>query len=267
MKKSSLTLVLAMGLLASNAALATSTFDLSRNDPASGACSQIGSNSGIGNSYDCSAMVPGFGDELTITAYSTTGSGSKFAAAKLGDYNSSGFGVTGNGENTGSPQHSMDNNGKLDLILFKFDSSIALSSIQAGWFSGDSDMSVLAYTGVGNAVSDLTGATQASLLSTGWSLVGNYYNNGTSERSVNGTGISSSYWIVSAFSNFSNATYSGNDYIKLKKVKGTFTCANSSDPSCNPSTGVSEPATLALAGLALLGVAGSRRRLAKGATA
>ena len=255
------TSVLVGATLMASSALATSTFNLSRNDPASGACSQVGSNSGIGNSYDCSAMVPGFGDELNITAYSTTGSGSKFAAAKLGDYNSSGFGVTGNGENTGSPQHSMDNNGKLDLILFKFDSSIALSSIQAGWFSGDSDMSVLAYTGVGNAVSDLTGATQGSLLSTGWSLVGNYADSGTSERAINSGAISSSYWIVSAYSNsFGNNWTTGNDYIKFKQIKGTFTCTNSNDSGCNPSTGVSEPATLALAGLALLGVVGSRRR-------
>jgi len=261
-------LTLTAALLVSSAAMATSTFELYRNDPAAGACSQVGSNSGMGNSYDCSALVPGFGDELNIKAYSNSGSGSRFAAARLNDYDPSGFGVTTVNESTGSPQHAMDNNGNLELILFSFDSSIALTSLKAGWWHTDSDVSVLAYTGAGNAVTDLTSSTAANLLSTGWSLVGNYSDIGTTTRSINSGAISSSYWIVSAYSNTfgSNNWTMGNDYIKLQVVSGNFTCVNSNDPSCSPpSTGVSEPASLALAGLALLGVVGSRRRKVVGA--
>lgn len=257
--------VVTAALVVSTAAMATSTFELYRNDPSAGACSQVssGNGSGMGNSYDCSAVVPGFGDELNLKAYSNSGSGSTFAAARLNDYDPSGFGVSTAGETTSSPQHSMDNNGNLELMLFQFDSSIALSSIKAGWFSGDSDVSVLAYTGVGNAVTDLTNATKGSLLSTGWSLVGNYLNIDTNTTDINAAAISSSYWIVAAYSDSFAGTsgYEGNDYIKLQKVSGNFTCVNSNDPSCSPpSTGVSEPASLALAGLALLGVVGSRRR-------
>src|SRR3569623_174591 len=81
-------------------------------------------------------------------------------------------GTSGRDTNEGSsPEHAIDNNGRVDSILFSFTDKVNLTSFSAGWVSTDSDFSVLAYTGAGNPAT-LAGQSYAGLQSNGWSLNG-----------------------------------------------------------------------------------------------
>ncbi len=234
------------------AGVAPSAFALSTwNFSTSGPCAQSGS--GFGNSWSCTASI-GPGPAVTATAWSTTGnSGTSFAAANAAQYGTSGFGVrnTVEGLSASSPNHSMDNSGQTDLLSLKFASSVKLDSLKLGWYSNDSDVSVLAYTSASPPPSSIAGKTVTNLLSNGWSLVANLSNVGSSSPTFNAGGTSSSWWLISAY----NSGYDGSaaldgtsDYVKL------FSVSNSTPGK------VPEPGSLALVGLAACAAVGLRRR-------
>jgi hypothetical protein len=210
-------------------------------------------------------------------AYSSTAG---FAQSTLGYYSGSGFGVTAPGGDSQSPNHALDNYGYQDLILLKFDTAVNLTQVKLGWWQYDSDITVLAYTGSTtgvDAASTIAGKTAASLKSAnGWSLVNSYADVGNNANStVNlSTSLTSSWWIITAYNSQlgGNATgadgstsgltrgtgttsYAGYDFVKLFSVAGNKPSGGGSNNGNVP-----EPASLALASVALLGLVGVRRR-------
>lgn len=207
------------------------------------------------------------GPDVTIRGIRGTGGGS-LGYAPVKTWN--GLGVAGDG---GSPEHSTDNSGSYEAIALQFAASIALTEVSIGWYSNDSDLSVLAYTGAGTPT---VGGTWAGLTGPGggWTLLGHYANvhnqpsDTTSLRNdavTRGTPISSSYWLIAAYNPLvgSGPRFNGGglgtgalDFMKIDGVGG-FT----------PRTDVPEPAVWTLVAAGLLGMAAKRRAVKRAGTA
>lgn len=219
----------------------------------------------------------------------------KWATAPLTHFSGNGQGMYSGGD-ANSPYHALDNNQNTEAVLLSFSASTVLNSIGLGYTATTPgttaeigcrnnstgalttttgscaagttnlgttvDISLFRWTG--NNAPTLVGA--AGTMGGSWELVGNYgdmvKDTSNPYNLVNSAGKTSSWWLISAYNTgFTQSAgaenrgtlSNGNDYFKLYSVAGTV----------SPTSKVSEPATLALTGVALVGVAGLRRRKAK----
>lgn len=229
-------------------------------DFSSGCTQEAYKKNDYGNSYGCSAGAAN--PALTATAWSRIGNGNTtFQTANIAQFGGAGFGVRNRIETlaASSPQHGMDGNSNLDLIALAFSDDVTLSEVSLGWMYTDSDISVLRYAGTGTPV--INGKSISKLYAGGWELVGSYANLATgTPKSINPLGLESSWWLISAYSLGYGASgtglNSGNDYVKLRSVGGTF----QPPPPPPPPVHVPEPGSAALFGAAMAGMLAARRR-------
>ncbi len=198
---------------------------------------------------------------------------------------------TTDGASCPAPQHAIDNmvgsgtSGGKESVLLTFTKSVALTWLDIGYLSGDADITVLAYTGMGAPT--VTGSTYGALTgANGWTVVGNYADlstsnstglnfgtkslvfnqSSTSADTTPGTSVSSSYWLIAAY----NSSLPGASGVTCTDKNGAIGngCTNSDDTfklyavagRTATDTKVSEPSALLLVGTALMGVIGLRRR-------
>ena len=270
--------LLAGALLAASsaAALAAQAWSV---DLQNGAATVTGSNYTTVRTY-----VTGSGDDtltLSASAYSNTGTNNGRSTVDNSNNNLlesaylyrgsgwQGLGVYNRDKDNGTdsqegsdPEHSIDNNERTDAVLMDFGGKgIRLDTVDIGWAAYDSDFFVLAYQGAGTPV--LSGTSYKNL--SGWTLIGNYSNQGASvvNLATAGSGsvinadranIYSSFWLIGAggFEVGTGVVFDSKyDYLKLAGVGGTVK---------NDTPGqVPEPGSLALLGLAALGLVGSRK--------
>lgn len=168
-----------------------------------------------------------------------------------------------------SPEHATDNEQRWDSIVYSFSQAISLTNVQASWYSGDADLTVLAYTGADaanagfNIDSKLSGLRYDQLTANGWSFIQNtdYTGSDRYDQDIS-TSVSSSYWLIGAFNSTFGSGDSTADHVKIAGLAGTVTNQYTPPPPPPPNGAVPEPGSVLLLGLGSLLLARARMKKA-----
>ncbi|WP_305632288.1 exosortase-dependent surface protein XDP1 [Methyloversatilis sp.] len=256
MKKKSLKILSAALLIGLSGAASAASTSWSFTSTATSSVSASGFASQVAE-YSAMTYTNGAGNSVTMNAFANTASNAKIEAAYLNYQGSSGLGVTSRDSSTNdevtssgylnNPQHSFDNQGAVESILFSFSSAFTMEQLDIGWSTNDSDLQLYAYTSsTPFSTSTVLGKDYSTL--TGWTKVGDF--TGPTDPRLTTNSTYSRYWLVTP-----GPASDKLDYIKLAGITGSY-----KPTTPPPSTGVPEPESLALVGVALAGMLLTRRR-------
>ena len=214
-------------------------------------------------------------NSLTITGWSDTGTGATIETGQLKYDSSYGLQLVNNDEGVNdNPGHSIDSyDGDFDMVLLSFDTKVDLTEFSLGWAKEGnnnnrlrSDVSVVAFTGLGGGNSNISGDTWGDVASSGdWSTVGRYNNVDDYNYQTVTSQVESKYWLIGAYNsifanpgetilNGQNNLTNGNDGFKLAGVKGETSV---------PPPSIPEPTSFAILGLGMLALLFSNRKNSK----
>ena len=240
-----------IGLFAASLANATttvSTFDFTSSSNFSN------TSIGDGNVYEISQG----GLNLDITAYADTGNNGEVETAEVSS-NNHGLLVYNQDNNDG---HYVDNSDQRDMLLFDFNKSVALTQLNIGYSSNDSDMVVIGFNTLPSYSSSSTWSSIASAITAGTHAVFEIINHGATSgwESFNNGGFESQYWLVGAYNKYFGSTSgyeNGKDYVKIAGIMTSH-----EDSNTTPPVEANAPASLGLMAAALVFM-WNRRRIHK----
>ncbi|MBK1657556.1 SdrD B-like domain-containing protein [Paracraurococcus ruber] len=191
----------ATGTVQTLTALGTATtFDLQGSTALSGTA---------GNEY----LLTSGGISMKVTGFSRDKSTGSWADAYVGRYGG-GVGVTDSGEGTGgNNSHTVDNVGRDNYVLFRFDQNVVVDKAALGYVVNDSDLKIW-IGNIGNAFSTTTKLTDAVLTSLGFTELNETTSSSARTADFNAGKVTGNVLVIAA----NTGELTPNDYFKIQNL-------------------------------------------------